>query len=176
MKTEEIKKTENMEPETDAAELALINDDGSNEIAAAGMFDKMNLARDIIGGGRGWCSMTAADNKSRVTLFNACSNPEKLSTMINKRIKLLHVYAEIIQCAHVNENGGEVSFVSCPRVILIDENGKGYQAVSVGIYNSVKRIISLFGSPETWDRPHTVEVQNVDLKGGQHTFNLIMID
>lgn len=174
MNTEEIKKTETTEPET--AELALTNDDGSNEIAATGVFEKMNIAKDITGGGKGWCSMTAADNKSRVTLYNACTNPEKLSSMINKRIKLLHVYAEIIQCAHVDETGGEVSIVSCPRVILIDENGKGYQAVSVGIYNAVKRIIAMFGSPETWDRPHTVEVQNVDLKGGQHTFNLIMID
>lgn len=163
-------------PEEETTEIIIANDDASNEVAAAGLFDKMNIAKDIASGGKGWCSMTAADDKARVTLFNACSNPAKLSDMINKRIKLLHIYAEIIQCQHVDENGGEVSIVSVPRVILIDESGKGYQAVSVGIYNSVKRIVQMFGSPETWDKPHTVEIQNVNLKNGQHTFNLIMID
>lgn len=163
--------------EQESAEIINLNDDVSNELAAVGAFDKLNIAKDITSGGKGWCSMTAADDKARVTLYNACTSPEKLSSMINKRIKMLHVYAEIIQCAHVDEDkDGETTLVSCPRVIIIDENGKGYQAVSVGIYNAVKRIISMFGVPETWDRPHTVEVQNVDLKGGQHTFNLIMID
>lgn len=162
--------------EQDEIDNVVTSDDASNEIAVVGAFDKMNIARDIASGGKGWCSMTAADDRAKVTLYNACTNPEKLSAMINKRIKMMHVYAEIVQLAHVNQDGGETSLVSCPRVVIIDENGKGYQAVSVGIYNAVKRIIAMFGMPETWDRPHTVEVQNVDLKNGQHTFNLIMVD
>lgn len=157
-----------------AEEAAVIetSSDASNEIAVSGVYEKMNIAKDIASGGRGYCSMTAADDKAKVTLYNACSNPSRLSDMVNKRIKMLHVYAEVIQI--VNEKSGEL--VSVPRVIIIDEQGKGYQAVSVGIYNAVKRIISMFGEPDTWDRPHTVEVQNVNLKDGQHTFNLIMVD
>lgn len=147
-------------------------DDASNELAVSGVYDKMNITKDITAGGKGYCSMTAADDKARVTLYNACSNPLRLSDMVNKRIRMLHVYAEIIQV--INEKSGEL--VSVPRVIIIDESGKGYQAVSVGIYNSIKRIISMFGEPDTWEKPHTVEIQNVNLKNGQHTFNLVMID
>lgn len=167
-------KEQNTNTEIKEQENAIIESvaDASNELATTGIFEKMNIARDIASGARGYCSMTAADDKAKVTLYNACSNPARLSDMVNKRIKMLHVYAEIIQI--VNENSGEI--VSCPRVIIIDESGKGYQAVSVGIYNAVKRIIAMFGTPDTWDRAHTVEVQNVNLKDGQHTFNLAMID
>lgn len=149
-------------PDEDTMELALSSD----------RFATLDLERDLNSHSSAYCTMQALDNKARVTLFNACSNPVKLSTMINKRFKLLHIYAEIIRVK--SEMSGEM--VNAPRVILIDDHGQGYQAVSTGIYNSVKRIISLFGNPATWDAPHTVEVQHVDLKDGQHTFNLLVID
>lgn len=173
--SEATKNQEIMEQET--TDIISVTEDASNELAAVGAFDKLNIAKDICSGGKGWCSMTAADDEAKITLYNACTNPQKLSDMINKRIKMIHVYAEIIQCAHVDEDrDGETTLVSCPRVIIIDEQGKGYQAVSVGVYNAIKRIIAMFGMPETWDKPHTVEVQHVNLKNGQHTFNLVMID
>ena len=92
--------------------------------------------------------------------------------MINKQIKLRHIFVEVIQV--MSEQSGELVYV--PRVILIDEKGTGYQAVSIGMYNSVKRLIATFGDPATWKKAHTVEIQNVSLKNGQHTFNLKLID
>lgn len=148
-------------------------DDDTMELAlSSDRFAALDIASDLTTGRAAYCTMQAADNKARVTLFNACTNPLKISDMINKRIKVLHIYAEIIQV--VSEQTGEM--VNVPRVILIDEQGKGYQAVSIGIYNAVKRMIALFGSPAEWDKPHTVEVQNVSLANGQHTFNLLMVD
>ena len=148
-------------------------DDNTMELAlSSDRFEHMDIASDLSTGKAAYCTMQAADNKARVTLFNACTNPLKISDMINKRIKVLHIYAEIIQV--VSEQTGELC--SVPRIILIDEQGKGYQAVSIGIYNAVKRMIALFGNPAEWDAPHTVEVQNVSLANGQHTFNLFMVD
>lgn len=134
-------------------------------------FANLDLRMDITGGSAGFCSMTAEDNQSRVTLFNACSNPDKISSMIGKQIKMIHFFVEVIQT--VSEQSGEL--VNVPRVVIIDEKGKGYQGVSIGLYNSVKRIVSMFGMPETWDKSHTVEVQQIELKQGR-TFNLLMID
>lgn len=134
-------------------------------------FAHLDLQQDITGGSAGFCSMQAEDNQSRVTLFNACSNPEKISSMIGKQIKMIHFFVEVITT--VSEQSGEQ--VNVPRVVLIDEKGKGYQGVSLGLYNSVKRIVTMFGLPSTWEKPHTVEVQQVELKQGR-TFNLIMID
>lgn len=148
------------------------DDTGYELIASSDRFAHMDITSDIARGQSCYCSMTAADNKSKVTLYNACSSPKKIAEMINKQIRVIHVYAEIIQCVSEDTN----DLVSVPRVILIDEKGQGYQAVSIGIYNAVKRIIALFGDPATWDHPHTVEVQNVPLANGAHTFSLNLID
>ena len=149
-----------------------VADDSTMELSVTDRFAHMDIAADLAAGHGSYCSMTAVDDRAKVTLYNACATPAKIADMINKQIKLMHVYIEIIPV--VSEQTGEV--VNCPRVVLIDDHGKGYQAVSTGIYNSVKRIISLFGDPAGWDKPHTVEVQNVSLKDGQHTFNLLLVD
>lgn len=146
--------------EEDGMELAINSD----------RFERMNLQRDICGGGRGFCSMVAVDTKSKKTLFNATSNPTKISSMIGKTLDLFHFYVEVIQV--VSEQTGEI--VNVPRVVLIDSKGNGYQGVSVGLYNAVKRIVSMFGMPETWEAPLTVEVQQIELKNGR-TFNLLMV-
>ena len=148
-------------------------DDNTLELAlSSDRYSHLDIASDLKAGHGAYCSMHALNNKARVTLFNACTNPKKISDMINKRIKVMHIYIEIIQV--LSEQSGEM--VNAPRVILIDEQGNGYQAVSNGIYNAVKRMYALFGDPGDWDAPHTVEVQHVSLKDGQHTFNLLMVD
>lgn len=156
----------------DPAELDLgtTGEDGLELAITSDRFERMNLQRDICGGGKGFCSMVAVDTAAKKSLFNATSNPTKISSMIGKTIELLHFYVEVITV--VSEQTGEI--VNVPRVVLIDSKGNGYQGVSVGLYNAIKRIVSMFGMPETWDAPLTVEVQQVELKNGR-TFNLLMV-
>ena len=148
--------------------------DDENETLAltSDAFAKINLARDIQGGGKGYCTMVAEDKKAKARLYNACSSPKKLSDCINIPIEMIHFFVEIIQCA--NKESGEL--VNVPRVVIIDKKGQGYQAVSVGIYNAVKRIVAMFGHPSTWSEPVTVVTQNVDLGSGQHTYNLTIAE
>lgn len=92
-----------------------------------------------------------ADEKK--ALFNATANAEhKLKDEINKPIKLKNVYVEAIEVT--NETTGEVS--KCPRIILFDDKGKTYSCVSIGIYNTLRRLFATFGTPDTWDKPLTV--------------------
>lgn len=166
------------EPETAAAaavapedlDFGTSDEDGMELAINSDRFERMNLQRDICGGGKGFCSMVAVDTKAKKTLFNATSNPAKISSMIGKQIDLLHFYVEVIQV--VAEQTGEI--VNVPRVVLIDKAGNGYQGVSVGLYNALKRIVSMFGMPETWEEPLTVEVQQIEVKNGR-TFNLLMV-
>lgn len=170
----ELKKTaataapEESYSDTDSMELA--TEDGMELAVSSDRFEKLNLARDIMGGGKGFCTMTAEDKKAKITLYNACSNPDKISAVIGKKIELLHFYVEVVQV--VSEQTGEL--VNVPRCVLIDKNGKGYQAVSIGMYNSLKRIVSMFGLPDTWDSPLAVEVQQIETKKGR-TFNLLLV-
>lgn len=155
-----------------AVNAAPVADEDTMELSlSSDRFAALDIGTDLKAATGCYCSMTAVDNAAKVTLYNVCSSPAKISDMINKRISVLHIYVEVIQV--LSESSGE--FVNAPRVILIDEKGKGYQAVSTGIYNSVKRMINLFGDPANWDTPHTVEVKNVSLANGQHTFSLEMI-
>lgn len=149
--------------------LALADD--ATAVTMSDRFAGLDIGADLTTTRTGWCSLAPTSERDQTTLYNAVGSPEKLSSMINKQISVVHVYAEIIQC--VDEETGEVA--NAPRVILIDDHGKGYQAVSVGIYNCVKRMLQIYGLPDTWSSPRIVEVQHVDLAGGRHTFNLKVI-
>lgn len=154
----------------DAPDFGTSEEDGMELAISSDRFEKMNLQRDICGGGKGFCSMVAEDIDSKKSLFNATSNPVKISSIIGKTIDLLHFYVEVIQV--VSEQTGEI--VNVPRVVLIDAMGNGYQGVSIGLYNSLKRIVSMFGMPAEWEAPLTVEVQQIEVKNGR-TFNLLMV-
>ncbi len=54
--------------------------------------------------------------------------------------------------------GGETGEIEDkPRTVLIDTNGESYIAgVSVGVFNSVREILRIFGEPSTWEEPLTV--------------------
>lgn len=154
----------------DSVDFGTTEEDGMELAVNSDRFERLNLQRDICGGGKGFCSMVAVDTKAKKTLFNATSNPQKITSMIGKTLDLLHFYVEIIQV--ISEQTGEI--VNVPRVVLIDAKGNGYQAVSIGMYNAVKRIVSMFGMPETWNEPLKVEVQQIEVKNGR-TFNLLMV-
>lgn len=165
----EIKKAAATAAEDNDLDLITSEEDGMELAVSSDRFEKLNLQRDICGGGKGFCTMQAVDKKAKATLFNATASPEKINSMIGKTIDLIHFYVEVIQV--VSEQTGELCNV--PRVVLIDKSGKGYQAVSIGMYNSIKRIVSMYGLPDTWDEPLQVEVQQLEVKNGR-TFNLIV--
>lgn len=158
--------------QTDTDQDIYADDENETLALTSDAFAKINLARDIQGGGKGYCTMVAEDKKAKARLFNAVCSPKKLSECINLPIEMIHFYVEVIQCA--NKESGEL--VNVPRVVIIDKKGQGYQAVSVGIYNAVKRIVAMFGHPSTWVEPVTVITQNVDLGNGQHTYNLTVAE
>lgn len=116
-----------------------------------------------------FCSVTGGDRKARAMVFNAMNNPDhKVGDCINKVINVKDVLAEFIEVT--NEETGELE--PAPRVVLIDENGESYQAVSKGIFNAVKKAIATFGAP-TWDEPLPCLIKQVSLgKNQMLTFDI----
>ena len=77
------------------------------------------------------------DRATSAKIYAAMNDPEfKLADFINKKIEITDYLIEIVDIA--NEETGEVSTV--PRVVLIDKDGKSYQATSYGIANSVRNL------------------------------------
>ena len=118
-----------------------------------------------------FCSMTPKNEDEEIVLFNAMNNPEKrIGDCINMTINVKHVFCEVVTC--VNRETGETNM--CPRIVLIDTDGVGYQAVSLGVFSALKKIFAIKGSPTTWKKP--VKLQVVQITKGDRkllTFNMV---
>lgn len=116
-----------------------------------------------------YCSLQAGTRAERAKVFNASNNPDhKVGDFINKVIMVKDVLAEQIQVT--NEETGDLDLAV--RVVFIDDKGESYQAVSSGIFNAVKKAISMFGAP-TWDEPLPCLIKQVKVgRGSMLTFDV----
>lgn len=118
-----------------------------------------------------FCSMIPKNEDEEIVLFNAMNNPEKrIGDCINMTINVKHVFCEVVTC--VNRETSETNM--CPRIVLIDTDGVGYQAVSLGVFSALKKIFAIKGSPTTWKKP--VKLQVVQITKGDRkllTFNMV---
>lgn len=104
-----------------------------------------------------YCSIVAETFEDKAKVFNAMSSPdERLRDHINEVIKIKDVYCEVVECE--NKETGVVS--EAPRVVVIDTEGKSYQCVSSGIFNSLKRLFTVFGMP-TWEQGVPCKVKQI---------------
>ena len=128
-------------------------------VANANVFsdDDFNIVADMTTAKTQFTSMVAETDEAKAKLFNAMNNPdERLADNINRQIKAKDLYIEVVNCT--NTETGEVT--ACPRIVIIDDKGKSYQAVSIGIYSALKKVIQVYGVP-TWQKPITLEVKQV---------------
>lgn len=132
--------------------------------------DGFNIAVDLTTAKTQFTSMVAETDEAKAKLFNAMNNPDaRISDMINKQIRAKDLYIEVVNCT--NTETGEVT--ACPRIVIIDDKGKSYQAVSVGIYSALRKVIQVYGAP-TWEKPITLEVRQIT-KGVKNMLTLNVI-
>lgn len=143
-------------PFTNEQETGLVT---RQETGVANKFADMgfDISVDMTSAQLSFSSLKAETDEEKANLFNAINNPEKrLADCINMKIKAKDLYIEVVNCT--NEETGEVT--ACPRIVIIDEKGVSYQAVSLGIYSALKKVIQIFGAP-TWEKAITLEVKQV---------------
>lgn len=126
---------------------------------------KANVGQLIAEGvGASYCSIEADrnDRAKAAKVYNALNNPEfRVSDFINKDIAVSDVLIEVSEI--MNEDTGAIDTV--PRVVLIDDAGKAYQSVSVGMFNCVKNAIKVFGEP-TWEPALVFTIKQKPTKNG----------
>lgn len=129
-----------------------------------------DLVVDMTSAQTQFCSMKAVSDEEKAKMFNAMNNPDKrLADCINMQIKAKDLYIEVVNCT--NEETGETT--ACPRIVIIDDKGVAYQAVSLGIYSALKKVIQVFGAP-TWEKPVVLEVKQVT-KGSKKMLTLNVV-
>ena len=104
------------------------------------------------------CSIKPDGNRETAAkIYAAMNNPEhRLADFINKKISVTDYLIEVAET-------GEISIV--PRVVLIAEDGKSYQATSYGIANSVRNLVQAVGNAP-WQPALQLEVKQRPTKRG----------
>lgn len=116
-----------------------------------------------------YCSLQVETVADKVKAYNAMANTsDVLAEHIGEEIPVRHVYVEVIECEHPETHEKEI----CPRIVLIATDGRTFQAVSRGVFGSLKQIFIIFGTPETWDFALVVKTRRVQTRKGYYTHTL----
>lgn len=117
-----------------------------------------------------FCSMVANTVEEKKQLFNVMNNPDyRISDFINKKIKVKDLFVEVVEL--VDETTGELKPV--PRIVAIDDKGKGYTCCSLGMYGAFKKLIATFGVP-TWEKPIEIEIKQIK-KGAKSLLSIELV-
>lgn len=136
---------------------AQLNQADSTAVAVISMDDNSTFIADLTSRQTTFCSYQAKTPQEKAILFKAMNNPEKrIGDCINMEIVAKDLYCEVVTC--VNKETGESNV--CPRIVIIDDKGVGYQAVSLGVFSAIKKVIQVFGQP-SWTTPIKLKVVQI---------------
>lgn len=121
-----------------------------------------------------YCSMKSDGSlQSKAAIFNTVNAPDKkVSDCIGDIINLVDIVAHPIHLT--DENTGET--IQAMRIVLVDESGVSYEAVSGGLVNAVQRILQIFGQPETWETPIPVKPIQKGTRNGNNKVTTLKIE
>lgn len=142
-----------------------MNDEMSMTTYSAG---SISIRDDLNAQNNSYCSIKPTTDDEKKALFNMMnSSDERLADCINKVINVKDIYIESVEVK--NEEG--VPAIA-PRIILMDTDGRTYASVSIGIYNSLRKLIQVFGEP-TWANGIAVKVVQ-HTKGNRKMLSLVV--
>ena len=119
-----------------------------------------------------YCSKVAETETEKKELFNALESCDALlNDCVGQEINIKDIYVEEKQV--IDETTGELKFKY--RTILFDESGQTYATGSYGIYNILKKIVQIYGFPETWEKPLKVKVVKRPIGNGKQSLTLTLM-
>ena len=119
-----------------------------------------------------YCSKVAETEKEKKDLFNALESCDALlNDCVGQEIKIKDIYVEEKQV--MDDESGEIK--TKYRTILFDENGQTYATGSYGIYNILKKIVQIYGLPDSWEKPLKVKVAKRPIGNGKQSLTLTLM-
>lgn len=119
-----------------------------------------------------YCSKLAETEKEKKELFNALETCDALlNDCVGQEIDIKDMYVEEKQV--IDDETGEIK--TKYRTILFDESGQTYATGSYGIFNVLKKIISIYGLPTTWEKPLKVKVAKRPIGNGKQSLTLVIM-
>lgn len=127
-------------------------------VSTFAMDDNEDFIADLTTRQQTFCSLIPKTEEEQDILFTAMNCPEnRIKDCINMEIEIKDIYAEVVQCT--NEKTGKKE--SAPRIVLIDSQGVGYQAVSIGIFGAVKKLLQAYDNPAVWKAPKKFIIKQI---------------
>lgn len=119
-----------------------------------------------------YCSKVATTEKEKKELFNALESCDALlNDCVGQEIEIEDIYVEEKEV--LDEETGELK--KKYRSILFDKSGQTYATGSYGIYNVLKKIVSIYGFPDMWEKPLKVKVSKRPIKDNKQSLTLILL-
>lgn len=119
-----------------------------------------------------YCSKIAETEKEKKDLFNALESCDALlNDCVGQEIKIKDIYCE--EKTIVDDETGEVK--PKYRTIIFDESGQTYATGSYGIYNVLKKLVTIYGLPTTWEKPLKVKISKRPIGNGKQSLTLTLI-
>ena len=117
-------------------------------------------------------TIEGTDRKSKVAVHNAISAPDKkIAECIGEVIEIKDFVVHEVQV--LDENTGELA--NLLRTVIISTDGTSYEAVSIGIANSLQRLITFLGKPSEWEEPVSVKIKQKKTRNGDNKVTLLEI-
>ena len=120
--------------------------------------------------GNTFCSKLVEKEEEKKELFNALESCDALlNDCVGQEIAIKDVYCE--ERETVNDEGVVVKRY---RTIHFDVNGQTYATGSYGIFNIIRKLITIYGMP-TWEKGIKVKVAKRPLGNGKSTLTLTLV-
>lgn len=121
-----------------------------------------------------YSSIKASSVEEKKKLYNALEKCDALlNDIVGTEINIKDFYVEERIVTEDDEDGNEKSVVKY-RTILFDTDGKSYATGSYGVYNALRRIVMVYGSP-TWEEGVLVKVEKKPIKNGKTQLTLVLV-
>lgn len=116
------------------------------------------------------------DRATSAKIFNAMNNPgHRISGCINQTLSIVDYLVEVMEMPEKDKEGNLTGNINdVPRVVLVDDKGEAYQAVSVGTYNALKNCILVCGDAP-WNPPVKLKVKQVPVGQGNSMLTFDMV-
>ena len=118
-----------------------------------------------------YCSKTVEKEEEKKELFNALETCDALlNDCVGQEIDIKDIYCEEKEV--IDDETGELK--NKYRTIRFDKNGQTYATGSYGIYNVIKKLISIYGYP-TWENGIKVKVAKRPIGNGKSSLTLTLV-
>lgn len=107
-----------------------------------------------------YCVVEPVTEQDKIEMYNAVSNPTgKIEDILGDVKELKNVRLE--KKRYVDDDEELIEYV---QITLLFTDGTSYKTGSKGILYSLSDMFSIFGTPDTWEKPKKIKVKMVQNK------------